>query len=111
MPPKQVIFEDPSHTEYDFWDLRLLKAHHFAEDFTRDGIPVWWDESDDVAFEVKRRTSRSKAALSRAEEQDSKSKAKHHGRYYIPVPKRIGGGDLPTFQEWVQARARQEGRK
>ncbi len=101
LPPKQVIFNDPSHTEYDFWDLRLLKAYHFGE-----------DESDRVNFEVKRRTSRSQAALDRAKEQDSKGNKKPvPGRYYVPVPKTNDGGALPTFDEWAKAQARLEGRK
>lgn len=112
LPPKQVIFNNPKHVEYDFWDLRLLKAYHFAEDFSRNGVPVWWDESDRVSFEVKRKTSRSKAALDRAEQQDSKGDKKPvPGRYYVPVPKSNDGGPLPTFEEWAKAQARLEGRK
>lgn len=112
LPPKQVIFNDPSHTEYDFWDLRLLKAYHFANDFIRDGIPVWWDESDDVFFEVEKRISRSKAATARAEKAESgKDKTPPDGRYYVPVPKTRGGASLPTFQEWQEEQARKKGRK
>lgn len=113
LPPKQVIFEDTSHTEYDFWDLRLIKAYQFAQDFTRDGIPVWWDESDRVNFEVRKKVSRSRAAVGRAEEQDSKrSKGKVvHGRYYVPVPKSNDGGPLPTFREFAEASKRLEGRE
>ncbi len=102
LPPKQVIFTNPKHTEYDFWDLRLLQAYHFAQDFVRNGIPVWWDESADVNFEVKRKVSRSKAAVDRAQEADGKKKAnKNHGVYYVPTPKALGGKELPTFEEWT----------
>lgn len=112
LPPKQVLFDDPSHTEYDFWDLRLLKAAFFAKDFVRDGIPVWWDESDDVFFEVERRTSRSRAATERAEESDKKGdKSVPPGRYYIPVPKTRGGKPLPSFAQWAEEQERKNGKK
>lgn len=103
MPPKQVIFNDPKHTTYDYWDLKLLKALAFADDFIRDGVPVWWDESDDVFFEVEKRISRSRAAVQRSEEQESgKDKTPPKGRYYVPVPKTRGGAPLPTFAQWAE---------
>jgi hypothetical protein len=112
LPPKQVIFNDPKHTEYDYWDLRLLKAFHFAEDFIRDGVPLWWDESDSVFFEVERRISKSKAALQRAEEQENgKDKKSPPGRYYIPVPKTRDGSEMPSFQDWAEEQERKKGRK
>ena len=108
LPPKQVIFTDPNHTEYDHWDLVLLKAYHFAQDFIRGGIPVWWDESDEVFFEVERRTSRSQAAIDRAERADSSGdKTPAPGQYYVPVPKTRGGQPLPSFSDWME----QENRK
>lgn len=103
LPPKQVIFDDPKHTEYDFWDLRLIKAYYFSEDFVREGVPVWWDESEEVYFEVEKRISRSRAATSRAEKSETgKDKEPPPGRYYIPVPKTRGGKPLPTFEEWTK---------
>lgn len=111
LPPLQVLLNDPRHTEYNFWDLRLMKAHFFAEDFTREGIPVWWDESQYVNFDVKRKTSRSAQAVERAKEQDSKSKSPSHGRYYVPVPRAQGGKPLPTWREFLEEQARLEGRK
>ena len=97
-----MIFNDPSHKEYDYWDLVLLKAHFFLTDFTVDGIPAWWDSSDRVSFEVKRKVSRSRAAVEKAETQDSgKNKTKVPGRYYVPEPRANDGGELPTFSEWV----------
>jgi len=106
-----VLFNDPKHTEYDFWDLRLLKAYYFTEDFTREGIPIWWDESDRVNFEVKAKVSRSRRALDAKQEQDSKKNVKAHGRYYVPVPKSNDGRPLPTFQEWLEDQRRLEGKK
>jgi hypothetical protein len=118
LPPKQVIFEDPSHTEYDFWDLRLLKAFHFAESFVNEGIPIWWDESDDVTFDVERRVSRSRAATDRAQKQESsgtgtdgKPREAPPGRYYVPVPRKMGGGPMPTFSEYVEEQERKKGKK
>lgn len=112
LPPKQVIFEDPTHTTYDFWDLRLLKAYHFAQDFVRDGVPVWWDESDEVVFEVERRISRSRAATDRAEKAESSGdKSPPPGRYYVPVPKTRGDKPLPTFNAWIEEQERKRGKK
>lgn len=83
----------------------MLKAAQFAEDFSREGVPVWWDESDRVNFTVKRKTSRSRQAVERATEQDAKNK--NHGRYYVPVPEANdnGAGVLPTFAEWLEDQA------
>lgn len=105
-----MIFSDPAHTAYDFWDLRLLQAYYFAQDFTRDGMPVWWDESVDVNFEVKRKVSRSRAAVERAQAADSKRKAKGEGVYYVPVPKGLGGKPMPTFEEWAEEQSRLAGK-
>lgn len=90
----------------------LLKAFHFAEDFIRDGVPLWWDESDDVFFEVEKRISRSRAATQRAEKQESgKDKEAPPGRYYVPVPKTRGDAPMPTFKDWIEEQARKKGRK
>lgn len=98
-----MIFNDPAHTQYDYWDLMLIKAHHFAKDFTVDGIPSWWDDNERVSFEVQRKISRSKAAVRRAEMKDTgKNKPEVPGRYYVPVPRAMDGGELPTFAEWVE---------
>ena len=110
LPPKQVIFSNPKHKEYDFWDLRLLQAYYFAQDFTRNGIPVWWDESNDVVFEVKKKVSRSKAAVDRAEKRDAKGdKGSKDGVYYVPVPKTRGGAPFPTFEAWASEQSRLSG--
>lgn len=112
LPPKQVIFNDPSHKEYDRWDLRLLKAFYFAQDFIRDGVPVWWDESDRVFFEVDKRISRSRAATQRAEESENgKDKKSPPGRYFIPIPKTRDGSALPTFKEWAEEQDHKRGQK
>ena len=105
-----VIFNDPTHTEYDYWDLKLLKALAFANDFIREGVPVWWDENDDVFFEVDKRISRSKAAVERTEAAESRGdRTPPKGRYYVPVPKTRGGAPLPTFMDWANSKARKKG--
>lgn len=112
LPPKQVIFADPEHTEYDFWDLRLIAAYHFAEAFVHEGVPMWWDESPDVAWTVEKRVSRSRAAISRAEKSETgKDKEPPPGRYYLPEPHGIGGKSLPSFDEWQKQQESLKGRK
>ena len=87
----------------------LLKAYHFSEDFIREGVPVWWDESDDVFFEVEKRISRSRAATQRAEKQETgKDKEAPPGRYYIPIPKTRGGAPFPTFEAWQKEQERKK---
>lgn len=113
LPPKQVIFNDPSHKEYDFWDLRLLKAYFFTQDFFREGVPIWWDESDEVMFDAVPRISRSRAAVQRAEQNENAGdKSSPPGRYFVPEPKpRMGGQPLPTFADWLKERERKSGSK
>lgn len=90
----------------------LLKAFHFSEDFVREGVPVWWDEHDDVRFEVERRVSRSRAATEAAEtSENAGDKKSPPGRYYVPVPKGVGGRPLPTFADWVAQQEKKKGRK
>lgn len=79
------------------------------QDWYRDGIPVWWDESDRVAFDAKARFSKSRAAIERAQEADSKKKSKQFGKYYITEPRVIDGGDMPTRDEWLEEQASKRG--
>lgn len=72
------------------------------EDWYRDGVPIWWDESDRVAFDAKARVSKSRAAVERAQEADGKKKAKSHGRYFIAEPRIMDDGEMPTRQEWLE---------
>lgn len=101
-PPTAVIFSDPSHTEWTVWDYRLIKAHFLLEDWYRDGIPVWWDESDRVTFDAVARVSKSRAAIERAQDAASgKGKKSVPGRYFIAEPRVMDGGEMPTRQEWI----------
>lgn len=89
-----------------------MKAYHFAESFIRDGIPIWWDESDDVRFEAEGRISRARAAVERAQKRESdKNKEPVPGRYFIPVPKPLGGGGFPSFADWIEEQERKKGLK
>lgn len=90
----------------------LLKAYHFAKDFIREGIPIWWDESDDVFFDVERKISRSRAATQNAEDaENGKDKKAPPGRYYVPVPRTKGGKPLPTFSDWIEEESLKRGKK
>lgn len=105
-PPKAMIFNDPTHTEYDRWDYKLVKAYHFLQDYTNGSFPIWWDESDRVTFDVKTKISKSKAALTRAEENAAKRQGSNGkatpGKYFYAVPRTMDGGPMPTFHEWQE---------
>ena len=111
-PPCAVIFDDPSHKEWDEWDFKLFKAHHLLQDWYRDGIPVWWDESERVTFDAKPRLSKSRAAIERAQEAASgKGKKAVPGRYYVAEPRVMDGGELPTKEEWLAEESKKSGAK
>jgi hypothetical protein len=109
VPPSAIILRDPEHTEYDAWDLKMVAAYHVYNDMMRGSIPIYWDESDRVAFDVKTGVSKSKAALDRKEEQESKKKGTRHGVYHYAVPRTIDGGPLPTLEEWAAEKAAKQG--
>jgi len=100
VPPSAVILRDPGRKEYSKWDLKIVAGLRIYEDMMRGSVPVYWDESDRVAFDVKVGTSKSRAAIDRREEQDKK-KGTVHGRYYYAVPRVTDGGNLPTLEEWI----------
>jgi hypothetical protein len=105
-----VILNDEEHTKWTTWDYKLVKAHYILQDWYRDGIPVWWDESERVAFDAKARVSKSRAAVERAQETASKGGKKPvPGRYFIAEPKVIDGGDWPTRAEWFEEQERKSG--
>jgi hypothetical protein len=72
-------------------------------------VPIWWDESDRVTFDAKARFSKSRAAIERAQEADSKKKSKSYGKYYIAEPKVMDGGEMPTRAEWAEEQDRKRG--
>lgn len=64
-----------------------------------------------MAFDVSARVSRSRAAIERAQEKANKSKSQQHGRYYVVEPRVIGGGELPTKDEWMEEQIKKSGNK
>ena len=91
------------------WDYRLITAHYLLEDWYRDGIPIWVDESDRVTFDAKARFSKSRAAIERAQEADGKKKSKAYRKYYIVEPRVMDGGEMPTRDEWIQEQENKNG--
>tara|TARA_R110000868_G_scaffold170469_1_gene405759 strand:- start:3540 stop:3872 length:333 start_codon:yes stop_codon:yes gene_type:complete len=91
------------------WDYRLVKAHYILEDWYRDGVPIWWDESERITFDAKGRVSKSRAAIERAQEADGKKKNKAHGRYFIAEPRVMDGGEMPTREEWLKEQEEKQG--
>jgi hypothetical protein len=112
MPPKAMIFNDPTHTEYDAWDFKLVKAYHFLQDYTSGSFPIWWDESDRVTFDVKSKVSKSRAAIARAEQKQNNAPNSKPtpGKYFYAIPRPIDGGPMPTFDEWVKEQEEKAGR-
>jgi hypothetical protein len=108
-PPTAVIFSNPKHKKWTAWDYRLIKAHYILEDWYRDGVPLWWDESDRVTFDAKARFSKSRAAVERAQDADSKKKSKSYGKYYIAEPKVMDGGEMPSREEWLAEQNKKKG--
>ena len=110
VPPTAIILRDPGRKEYGEWDLKLAAAYHLFQDLMRGSIPVYWDESDRVAFDVKTGISKSKKAIALREKADSTKKKPTEGVYYYAVPRTIDGGPLPTLEEWVAERAAKQGK-
>jgi hypothetical protein len=79
------------------------------EDWYRDGIPVWWDESERVTFDAKSRISKSRAAIERAQESNSKRKKSTPGQYFVAEPRVMDGGEMPTRAEWIEEQTRLSG--
>jgi hypothetical protein len=113
VPPLAVILRDPSHTEYNRWDLKLVAAYHIYEDMLVGNIPVHWDQSDRVTFDVKRGVSKSKAKIAATERAYQKRNAKNDsamdGVYFYAVPRTMDGGPLPTIEEWQAEQAAKSG--
>ncbi len=113
-PPTAFILEDPTHTEWDDWDIKLANALTLYDNLLRGSVPIYWDESDRVRFDVGTGVSKSKAAVDRREAADEKKnkdgKNPNYGVYYYPIPKTIDGGDLPTMEEWMEEKKRKQGK-
>lgn len=103
-PPLMFILEDPSHTEWTRWDIRLAKAFEIHEDLLVGGIPVYIDRSERVEFDLKSYISKSRAVLDRAEDKARNSKKKNYGKMWYVVPRTTDGGPLPTLEEFLESR-------
>ena len=112
VPPTAVILRDPGRKEYGVWDLKLVAALRLYDDLMRGSIPVYWDESDRVRFEVKTGLSKSNRAIQMRQERDEKNKGvETKGMYYYAVPQTIDGGPLPTREEWLEERMAKQGKR
>lgn len=96
-----MIFDDPT-LEWSFWDYRLVKALVLYDNLQQGtGVPLYIDRSDRVRFEVGSYTSRSQAALDKAEEKAKKKKDKAYGKVFYPIPITVDGGPLPTLEDFL----------
>lgn len=110
-----MLLRDPAHTEYDAWDMKLAAAYHIRESLLVGSVPIYWDQSDRVAFDVKKGKSKSRAKIQAAERAAQKraknNEAELDGVFFYAVPRTIDGGALPTYEEWAEEKARLEGKK
>lgn len=105
-----MILDDPKHTEWTKWDVRIANAYQMLLDFEVDGQPIWIDQSPRVNFVLGTRKSKSAAALERAQYNEQK-RADKMGNNYTPkfgeklyvTPVTIDGGPMPSKREWVKA--------
>lgn len=100
-PPLGVMFDDPAH-EWNVWDYRLVKALQIYDSMMQGNIPIYWDRSDRVRFEVGSYVSKSRAVLDRAEERAREGKNKNYGKVLYAIPHTIDDGPLPTLEEWLR---------
>lgn len=95
------------------WDDKLLMAHYMLSDYEVEGWPIWVDNSERVSFDAKKRTSKSGAAIERAqwlaEKAQSKKKgdtAPPFGQRFYAVPKTVDGKPMPRRKEWLEEQQR-----
>ena len=105
-PPRAVILNDPSITEWTALDYRLAKAYELRQTY---GVyPPWIDRSERVAFDVKTFIYKSAAAVERKQqtEQNRKGYKPVPGKRYYAVPRTIDDGPMPTMEEYYEERKR-----
>jgi len=83
-------------------------AHYMLSDYEVEGWPIWVDNSERVSFEVKKRKSKSGAAIERAQWLAEKAQSKKKGEAPPPfgdrmyaVPKTSDGKPLPRKKDWL----------
>lgn len=99
-----MIFDAPER-EWTKWDFRLVKGLEIYDGMMQGNIPIYWDRSDRVYFELGTYTSKSRALLDRAEEKARDSKSKNYGKILYAIPHAVGGGPLPTLEEYLEEQA------
>jgi hypothetical protein len=87
----------------------MIAAYHIHQDIMVGNVPIYWDQSDRVAFDVKTGISKSRAAIERKQELVGKKSKPTPGMYFYAVPRTIDGDPLPTMEEWLRERAEKEG--
>jgi len=111
LPPKMLILNDPSHTSYDIWDLKLIKAHTFLSRMMDGNYPIYWTESKRVDWTVERKISRPDAAMDRAQQAEAK-KIENGGKgakpepglRFLLKPRVLDGGPMPTLDEYLKSK-------
>lgn len=101
-----MLTDDPSYTEWQVVDMRIAKAWRIRESILQGNMPIYWDRSDRVRFDVKSFTSKSEAAVQRRQKKD---KEPIPGRFYYAVPVTIDGGPLPTMEEFIEEQESKKG--
>ena len=107
--PPTALLLGKRRKKWNRWDDKLLLAHYLLTDFEVEGWPIWVDTSERVEFQVKKRNSRSGAAIERVQWQAEKTRANKKGdtpppfgeRLYA-VPKTIDGKPLPRKRDWLE---------
>jgi hypothetical protein len=92
------------------WDLKLIAAYHIYQDLMVGSIPIYWDQSDRVAFDAKTGISKSRAAIERKQDSyDGKNRKVPPGTFFYAVPRTIDGDPLPTMAEWLEEKRDKQG--
>jgi hypothetical protein len=75
-------------------------------------VPIHWDRSDRMTFDVGSYISKSRAAIDRREQADAnknKNKKPVPGKVYYPIPRSIDGDPFPTWAEFAAEQAAKRG--
>lgn len=102
--PTSMILSDPSATEWQEIDYKLIKAHYLKIGFMAGSYPVWIDQSPRVMFEAKSFISKSEAAVEQAQSNSSSSNIK--GQRWYAIPRVMDGGSMPTMREYLEEQQR-----
>lgn len=92
---------DGSSKDWTFWDFILADAFQVIEDFTdkESGQLIWYDQSGDVFWDVKKSTSGYLEAVEKAQGDDKDPKP---GVRLYAVPTFRDPNDKPTLSSWLK---------